>query len=182
MNLTPYQKNVLAAIDKYVVAYLAKYLRKQLRQPIRDAVLRISRYDPKTPRTVTGNDLTEFMQWLPRLGPPWPQNITKNLVGRSIVYRAVAAKLPPDSTFTVGIAEAVISQMAQNFVTIEMQCQLPPTRVERVKRDVPATVVGKRAVRASAGLQLWESRLKYAQNKVKKYRRKVNYYTKKGVI
>ena len=59
---------------------------------------------------------------------------------------------------------------------------MPPPR--RAKRAVakPMTTVERRAVAAKASLSAWQRKQKLAATKVKKYRVKVGYYKKKGVV
>lgn len=182
MTLTPYQQNVLAIIDRHVRRCVSVHLRKTLRTPVRDAVMKVNTYDPVTMHiTSTGPDLNKFMNWLATLPSLKSEDLRGVTSMRSIIYRSVNCKIPQQQLIS-RMADEVVRQMATNITALEMECHLPPARRERTKTAAPTTLVERRAVSARAKLQRWESKLKYAKAKVKKYGRKVAYYTKKGVL
>lgn len=59
---------------------------------------------------------------------------------------------------------------------------MPPPRRKPVVSAKPLTLVERRAVAAKAKVVEWQRKQKLAATKVRQYRKKVSYYTKKGVI
>jgi hypothetical protein len=59
---------------------------------------------------------------------------------------------------------------------------IPPARRKQVAEAKPLTLVEKRALAAKKKVSEWQRKQKLAATKVKQYRKKVSYYTKKGVI
>lgn len=59
---------------------------------------------------------------------------------------------------------------------------MPPARRKPAVPGKPLTLVERRAVAAKRKVVEWQRKQKLAATKVKSYRRKVSYYTKKGVI
>ena len=65
---------------------------------------------------------------------------------------------------------------------------LPPSEAERraereaARAEARATLIRKRAQRATEGLARWEKRLRLAKRKLACYQRTVNYYRKQGVL
>jgi hypothetical protein len=90
----------------------------------------------------------------------------------------------------VNVAAHAISDAANDCRRIQLAHQhtleplvlMPPPR--KAKRAVakPMTTVERRAIAAKASLSAWQRKQKLAATKVKKYRVKVGYYKKKGVV
>jgi hypothetical protein len=59
---------------------------------------------------------------------------------------------------------------------------IPPARRATQPVAKPLTLVEKRALAAKKKVREWQRKQKLAATKVKQYRKKVSYYTKKGVI
>lgn len=72
-------------------------------------------------------------------------------------------------------------QLAQQSALEPLTMMPPPRRAKRVAAK-PMTTVERRAVAAKASLSAWQRKQKLAATKVKKYRVKVGYYKKKGVV
>jgi len=85
------------------------------------------------------------------------------------------------TSICTGTGEIRRIQLAHKHA-LEPLTMMPPPR--RAKRAVakPMTVVERRAVAAKASLTAWQRKQKLAATKVKKYRVKVGYYKKKGVV
>jgi hypothetical protein len=66
--------------------------------------------------------------------------------------------------------------------TLEPLLLMPPPRRAKRAAAKPMTVVERRAIAAKASLTAWERKQRLAKTKVKKYRTKVGYYKKKGVV
>lgn len=59
---------------------------------------------------------------------------------------------------------------------------MPPAKRRVAAPSKPLTLVERRAVAAKSKVCEWQRKQKLAATKVKQYRKKVSYYTKKGVI
>lgn len=59
---------------------------------------------------------------------------------------------------------------------------IPPARRKPSAKAKPVTVVERRALAAKRKVREWQRKQKLAATKIKQYRKKVSYYTKKGVI
>lgn len=179
-HLTAYQRNVIKVIDRYVVRCLVTHFRKALK---RDSSQRMLMMECRIPRPGFAKEqLNKFMPWLNTLSPPFksmpPAGDMLGLIARCIAAHCV------DLDKELGaIQKDVLTDMAPDASALEMECMLPPPRRERrAGKERPTTLVGKRAARAADSLSRWERKLKFAQNKVKKYRKAVRYYEKKGVL
>jgi hypothetical protein len=67
--------------------------------------------------------------------------------------------------------------------TYEPLFSMPPARRPKAaKTGRPLTLVERRAASAKRKVREWQRKSKLASTKIKQYRKKVSYYTKKGVI
>jgi hypothetical protein len=66
--------------------------------------------------------------------------------------------------------------------TLEPLVMMPPPRRAKRAAAKPMTTVERRAIAAKASLTAWERKQRLAKTKVRKYRTKVGYYKKKGVV
>lgn len=67
--------------------------------------------------------------------------------------------------------------------TYEPLFSMPPARRPKAaKTGKPLTLVERRAASAKRKVREWQRKSKLASTKIKQYRKKVSYYTKKGVI
>lgn len=81
-----------------------------------------------------------------------------------------------------GLVE-LYSRYLNSRSTYEPLFSMPPARRPKVvKTGKPLTLVERRAASAKRKVREWQRKSKLASTKIKAYRKKVNYYTKKGVI
>jgi hypothetical protein len=76
---------------------------------------------------------------------------------------------------------AVFDSFDKRRRVLEPLFSMPPARRVRKTRK-PLTLVERRAVVAKGKLSQWKRKQKLAATKVRAYKRKVGYYTKKGAI
>lgn len=78
---------------------------------------------------------------------------------------------------------AVFKQYRMKASTYEPLFSMPPARRPKAaKTGKPLTLVERRAASAKRKVREWQRKSKLAATKIKAYRKKVSYYTKKGVI
>jgi hypothetical protein len=79
--------------------------------------------------------------------------------------------------------EAVLLEYGRKRTSYEPLFSMPPARRPKVvKTGKPLTLVERRAASAKRKVREWQRKSKLAATKIKQYRKKVSYYTKKGVI
>jgi hypothetical protein len=79
--------------------------------------------------------------------------------------------------------EILIAKWRQKRSTYEPLFSMPPARRPKVvKTGKTLTLVERRAASAKRKVREWQRKSKLASTKIKQYRKKVSYYTKKGVI
>lgn len=77
----------------------------------------------------------------------------------------------------------VIKHYRNKKSSYEPLFSMPPARRPKVvKTGKPLTLVERRAASAKRKVREWQRKSKLASTKIKQYRKKVSYYTKKGVI
>lgn len=76
----------------------------------------------------------------------------------------------------------LVSEWEMKRSNYEPLFSMPPARRKPVVHSKPLTLVERRAVAAKAKVVQWQRKQKLAATKVRQYRKKVSYYTKKGVI
>ncbi len=121
---------------------------------------------------------------------------------RSIVADACAEakqsatrRVLPDKTYTlfgelVRLAtDLLVSRLREEQIRVarrqsnyEPLFSIPPARRQPTPASKPLTLVESRALAAKRKVIEWQRKQKLAATKVKQYRKKVSYYTKKGVV
>ncbi len=76
----------------------------------------------------------------------------------------------------------LVAEWEQKRSNYEPLFSMPPPRRKPAVSAKPLTLVERRAVAAKAKVMEWQRKQKLAATKVRQYRKKVSYYTKKGVI
>ncbi len=76
----------------------------------------------------------------------------------------------------------LVAEWEQKRSNYEPLFSMPPARRKTAAPAKPLTLVERRAVAAKAKVVQWQRKQKLAATKVRQYRKKVSYYTKKGVI
>jgi len=77
---------------------------------------------------------------------------------------------------------ALFNRYRKHKSNYEPLFSMPPPRRKPAVAAKPLTLVERRAVAAKAKVMQWQRKQKLAATKVRQYRKKVSYYTKKGVI
>lgn len=81
------------------------------------------------------------------------------------------------------VADAVVKELLGRASILDLELRMPPIRREPAKRrPKPLTPKQRRAMAAAGKLKAWKRRMATAKTKVAMYRKKVNYYKKKGVL
>ena len=112
---------------------------------------------------------------------------------REVVRGAVAlssAEAPSNfttciDTFCYRLQQQVIAEcdrIKRQSSNYEPLFSMPPSRRKAVATAKPVTLVERRAIAAKRKVIEWQRKQKLAATKIKQYRKKVSYYTKKGVI
>lgn len=79
--------------------------------------------------------------------------------------------------------ESVFNNYRNRRGSFEPLFSMPPARRPKsAKAGRPLTLVERRAAAAKRKVREWQRKSKLAATKIKAYRKKVSYYTKKGVI
>lgn len=79
--------------------------------------------------------------------------------------------------------EKVFLKYDKHKASYEPLFSMPPARRPKAaKTGKPLTLVERRAAAAKRKVREWQRKNKLAATKIKQYRKKVSYYTKKGVI
>jgi hypothetical protein len=79
--------------------------------------------------------------------------------------------------------EILVGKWRAKRSAFEPLFSMPPARRPKVvKTGKPLTLVERRAASAKRKVREWQRKSKLASTKIKQYRKKVSYYTKKGVI
>jgi hypothetical protein len=82
-----------------------------------------------------------------------------------------------------GELETVFKRYRSRQSSYEPLFSMPPARRAKVVATAkPVTLVERRAAAAKRKVREWQRKSKLASTKIKQYRKKVSYYTKKGVI
>lgn len=166
-RLNHYERRVAALISRETARQLKSLLRRRLAQ--------------HTP--MLADDFSECLSELASMSGEPANSMVSSKVGQMIassVRGAIITQLNAPRSLHNQVAARVCESLAEQASLRDAEFRLPPVRND--ERTEAPTPVQRRARKAQSGLRTWKRKMALARTKLAAYRRKVNYYKKKGHI
>jgi hypothetical protein len=159
--------------EKRVAALLARETARQLKSLLRR---RLSQHTP-----LLADDFSECLTELASMCGESSRSMANSRVGQMIassVRGAIIAQLNNPKALPNEVAARVCESLNSRASLLDAEFRLPPVRND--EKPQPVSPVQARARKAEAGMRSWKRKMSLARTKLAAYRKKVNYYKKKG--